>query len=123
MSTTTYLLIALREHGLKILHGGQTQIKLIPVVLREGSKPQIVMSEDVAFGRTELVEDEVEESGLAGTVNADDTWRGREGGRKGGSGSEYEDEDVAFGRTELVEDEVEESGLAGTVGADDTCVK
>jgi len=43
------------------------------VVLREGSKPQIVMSEDVAFGRTELVEDEVEKGGLAGTVGADDT--------------------------------------------------
>jgi hypothetical protein len=46
------------------------------------------MPENVALGGTELVQDEVEEGGLAGTVGTDDTWGkegegGREGGREG----------------------------------------
>ncbi len=78
LNPATYLLIAFGKHGLKILHCRQAQIKLVPVMLRKGRQPQVVMSEDVALGGTKLVEDKVEEGGLAGTIGADDTWR--EGG-------------------------------------------
>lgn len=74
MHVGTYLLITFGKHGLEILHCGQAQVKLVAVVLREGRQPQIVVSEDVTFGGTKLVEDKVEEGGLAGTIGADDTW-------------------------------------------------